>query len=86
MCGCMNNTNNDSREVVSSGFKVNNKECLYLKEQLLQLIPKAEKMDILYPEMMASHVLKTQIEEYDTDCTSFASWIKDNIENFTNEL
>ena len=43
-------------------------------------------MDAKYPEMMASHILNTQIEEYDVDCSSFAIWIKDNIENFTNEL
>mgnify|MGYP001240497906 CR=1 FL=1 len=80
MCGCMN------KKEIQPSFKLEGRECLYLKEQLEQLRDKAVKMDVKYPEMMASHILNTQIEEYDVDCSSFAIWIKDNIENFTNEL
>ncbi len=83
MCGCMNKATGEPSVKV---FTVEGQDCVYLLEQLVSLIPKADLMDIRYPEFSAGVVLASQINEYDTDCNKFARWIKDNIENFNNEL
>lgn len=83
MCGCMNKS---TGQTGVKEFKVEGQDCVYTLEQLASFVPKADLMDEKYPSFSAGVVLATQINEYDQDCNKFAKWIKDNIENFTNEL